>query len=122
MTYGASYCNKRRSDTIITLTNQAASKVDALRRQEMGENPLLALRVAVRSGGCSGFSYEMFFDTATSDDWSGSCNGVPLLIDPQSAPYLTGATLDYQEGLMGAGFRWDNPNVSRSCGCGQSWS
>lgn len=105
---------------MIQLTDSAVKKVKALMAEE--EDPDLSLRVAVRAGGCSGFSYEMLFDTVGQEDWQGEFDGVGLLVDLQSAPHLIGATLDYREGLTGAGFVWDNPNVSRSCGCGQSFA
>ena len=83
----------------------------------------LALRVAVRPGGCSGFSYEMFFDTDESDEdlvaRPPACRSV---VDPSSAQLLSGATLDYKDGLQGAGFAIDNPNAQTTCGCGQSFS
>ena len=81
------------------------------------------LRVAVRPGGCSGFSYEMFFDTdQADDDLTPTTRGVKVVVDPSSAQLLTGATLDYKDGLQGAGFAIDNPNAQRTCGCGQSFS
>jgi iron-sulfur cluster assembly accessory protein len=86
-------------------------------------NPELALRVAVRPGGCSGFSYEMFFDTDIADDDLKSVTGdVTVVVDPASASLLMGASLDYKDGLQGAGFSINNPNATRSCGCGQSFS
>ena len=106
---------------MITLTPTAATKVKTLLEAE-GE-PGLALRVAVRPGGCSGFSYEMFFDSdVASDDIKADFNGVAVIVDPASAPLLTGATLDYKDGLQGAGFAINNPNAQRTCGCGQSFS
>ena len=106
---------------MITLTPTAATKVKTLLEAE-GE-PGLALRVAVRPGGCSGFSYEMFFDTETSaEDLSQDYDGVKVLVDPASAQLLTGATLDYKDGLQQTGFAIDNPNAQRTCGCGQSFS
>ena len=81
------------------------------------------LRVAVRPGGCSGFSYEMFFDTDVApDDLQLEQAGVRVVIDPASQQLLKGATLDYKDGLQGAGFSVSNPNAQRSCGCGQSFS
>ena len=81
------------------------------------------LRVAVRPGGCSGFSYEMFFDGETaSDDQSAEYEGVRVVVDPTSAQLLVGATLDYKDGLQQTGFSIDNPNAQRTCGCGQSFS
>jgi iron-sulfur cluster insertion protein len=106
---------------MITLTNAAASKVGELISAE-GEDGL-ALRVAVRPGGCSGFSYEMFFDTDRSDDdIANDYEGVSVVVDSQSAMLLEGATLDYKDGLQDAGFSIDNPNAQRTCGCGQSFS
>ncbi len=106
---------------MITLTDTAATKVKDLIDAE-GE-PNLALRVAVRPGGCSGFSYEMFFDTDVADDDNlVDYSGVKVVVDPSSAELLQGATLDYKDGLQGAGFAIDNPNAQRSCGCGKSFS
>jgi iron-sulfur cluster insertion protein len=106
---------------VITITDVAASKVSELIKQE-GEDGL-ALRVAVRPGGCSGFSYEMFFDTDVApDDITTSYGDVRVVVDPSSAQLLDGATLDYKDGLQGAGFSINNPNAQRTCGCGQSFS
>ena len=106
---------------MITLTDTAATKVKDLIEAE-GE-PNLALRVAVRPGGCSGFSYEMFFDTdVAEDDNLADYEGVRVVVDASSAELLQGATLDYKDGLQGAGFAIDNPNAQRSCGCGKSFS
>ena len=106
---------------MITLTDEAAAKVKDLIEAE-GE-PELALRVAVRPGGCSGFSYEMFFDTdVDSDDVTVEKGGVRVVVDPSSAQLLTDAVLDYKDGLQQAGFSINNPNAQRTCGCGQSFS
>lgn len=105
---------------VLQLTDLASAKVKELVEAEGGE---LALRVAVRPGGCSGFQYEMFFDSdVADDDLTADFDGVTVVVDPASAPHLQGATLDYKEGLMDSGFSINNPNVSRSCGCGQSFS
>lgn len=105
----------------ITLTDTAVAKVAELLEQE--GNPELALRVAVRPGGCSGFSYEMFFDSdIAGDDVSTSFGSVRVVVDPSSASLLEGATLDFKDGLQGAGFSINNPNASRTCGCGNSFS
>jgi len=104
-----------------TLTESAAKKVKELVEAE--GNSELALRVAVRPGGCSGFSYEMFFDSDfAADDQKAEFAGVKVVVDSASLEYLSGASLDYKEGLMGAGFTVNNPNTTRSCGCGQSFS
>jgi len=106
---------------VITLTESAASKVKDLIAAEGEEG--LALRVAVRPGGCSGFSYEMFFDTdVAEDDNLLDQAGVKVVVDASSAELLEGATLDYKDGLQGAGFAIENPNAQRSCGCGKSFS
>ncbi|MEQ8843061.1 MAG: iron-sulfur cluster insertion protein ErpA [Acidimicrobiales bacterium] len=106
---------------MITLTEQAVSKVDELISAEGDEG--LALRVAVRPGGCSGFSYEMYFDTdRAADDMVTAFGKVEVVVDPSSAQLLEGATLDYKDGLQDAGFAIDNPNAQKTCGCGQSFS
>jgi iron-sulfur cluster assembly protein/iron-sulfur cluster insertion protein len=107
--------------TTLVITEAAAAKVNDLLEQE--GNSELFLRVAVRPGGCSGYSYEMFFDSETADDdVESTSGGVRVVVDPASAALLTGATLDYKDGLQGAGFSIDNPNATRTCGCGQSFS
>ncbi len=106
---------------MITLTDSAASKVKQLIEAE-GE-PDLALRVAVRPGGCSGFAYEMFFDSdVATDDLTAAYGDIKVIVDPSSAQLLTGATLDYKDGLEQSGFAITNPNAERTCGCGQSFS
>ena len=106
---------------MIVLTDNAATKVAELITAE--GNDELALRVAVRPGGCSGFSYEMFFDSdVASDDVTAEFGAVKVVVDPSSAQLLNGATLDYKDGLQQAGFAIDNPNAQRTCGCGQSFS
>ncbi len=106
---------------MIALTDSAANKVKELIEAE-GDTSL-ALRVAVRPGGCSGFSYEMFFDSDfAADDMKVDYSGVSVVVDPSSAQLLEGATLDYKDGLQQAGFAIDNPNAQRTCGCGQSFS
>jgi iron-sulfur cluster assembly accessory protein len=105
----------------ISLTEGAASKVAELLAQE--GNAELALRIAVRPGGCSGYSYEMFFDSEIAgDDVLSTFGDVRVVVDPASAQLLVGATLDYRDGLQGAGFSINNPNAQRTCGCGQSFS
>ena len=105
----------------ITLTEAAAGKVAELLAQEGGDD--LVLRVAVRPGGCSGYSYEMFFDSEVADDDVVRTHGtVKVAVDSASAELLTGSTLDYADGLQGAGFHISNPNATRTCGCGSSFS
>ena len=106
---------------MITLTDSAATKVKELLDAEGAED--LALRVAVRPGGCSGFSYEMFFDgDVATDDEKATFGPVQVIVDPASAQLLEGATLDYKDGLNQAGFAITNPNATRTCSCGQSFS
>ena len=106
---------------IINLSTAASAKVAELVKAE--GNDELALRVAVRPGGCSGFSYEMFFDSEFADDDNVyETGGVKVVVDSSSAPYLKGASLDYKDGLQGAGFAINNPNATRTCGCGSSFS
>ena len=108
-------------DLMITLTDEATVKVGALIASESEED--LALRVAVRPGGCSGFSYEMYFDTErTAADLEQDFGDVRVVLDQSSAQLLEGATLDYKDGLNEAGFSINNPNAQRTCGCGQSFS
>lgn len=109
---------------MITLTDSAAAKVKELLKSEDAED--LALRVAVRPGGCSGYSYEMFFEPdVTADDEQatfGDDGTVKVVVDAQSSQLLVGATLDYKDGLDQSGFAITNPNATRTCGCGQSFS
>jgi len=105
----------------VTLTDAAASKVASLLVQEGDDS--LVLRMAVRPGGCSGYSYEMFFDSEVSDgDVVRTFGEVRVAVDAESADLLKGATLDYRDGLQEAGFHVTNPNATRTCGCGSSFS
>jgi iron-sulfur cluster assembly protein/iron-sulfur cluster insertion protein len=105
---------------VITLSKAATTKVGELIDSEGEEG--LALRVAVRPGGCSGYSYEMFFDSdIAGDDVTQEYGDVRVVVDPSSAMLLDGATLDYKDGLE-AGFAINNPNAQSTCGCGQSFS
>ena len=107
---------------MITLTDTAASKVRELLAAEGATD--LALRVAVRPDGRSGLSGEMFFDgvVAPADEQTTYNEDVRVVVDSASAQLLQGATLDYKDGLNQSGFAITNPNASRSCGCGQSFS
>ncbi len=105
----------------VTLTSEAASKVADLIEKEGDDS--LALRLGVRPGGCSGFSYEMYFDSQIDDgDVVSETDGVKLVVDSQSMEMLSGAEVDYRDTLQGAGFHIKNPNQTRSCGCGNSFS
>lgn len=114
--------NTRTPQRAVELTDTAVAKIDELIASENDES--LALRMAVRPGGCSGFSYEMFFDSeiGARDIVEVYGENVRVVVDDQSVEMLRGSTLDYKDGLMGAGFAINNPNVTRSCGCGNSFS
>jgi len=106
----------------VTLSDTAAIKVAQLLAEEDAGTDL-ALRVAVKPGGCSGYSYEMFFDSeVVADDVVREFGTVKVVVDAASAELLTGSTLDYSDGLQGAGFHITNPNATRTCGCGSSFS
>ena len=110
-----------RKPKSIDVSDEAAAKVAELLSAE--GNPELRLRVAVRPGGCSGYSYEMFFDDEVADDDVVLSFGeIGVVIDPSSSDLLKGATLEYKDALQGGGFSINNPNASRTCGCGQSFS
>jgi len=105
----------------LLFSDSAAKKVKELIEEE--GNPGLKLRVFVTGGGCSGFQYGFTFDEVTNEDDSiMEKDGVQLLIDPMSVQYLTGAEIDYTEGLEGAQFVIKNPNATTTCGCGSSFS
>ncbi|MBS1847900.1 MAG: iron-sulfur cluster insertion protein ErpA [Actinobacteria bacterium] len=118
---GCAGSSRKDAATVITLTDNASTKVRELIDAE-GEVDL-ALRVAVKPGGCSGYSYEMYFDAdVASDDVTATFGDVRVVVDPGSLAMLEGATLDYSDGLDGAGFAIDNPNATSTCGCGNSFS
>lgn len=104
----------------ITLTDKAATKIgELLSGQE--ESTGQALRVAVRGGGCSGFQYALAFDKPKEDDHVFEVDGVAVVVDKVSMQFVFGSEVDYVEGLQGAGFQVNNPNVVAACGCGSSF-
>jgi iron-sulfur cluster assembly protein len=104
----------------VTLTPEALTQLKSLLAQEA--NPGLALRVFVSGGGCSGLQYGMAFDdNLRPGDSVVEQEGVRVLVDDFSAPYIQGSEIDYVNGLMGAGFTVHNPNAVRSCSCGHSF-
>jgi iron-sulfur cluster assembly protein len=111
-----------RPDTLVSLTATAADKI----RELMAEDPegeSSVLRVAIQGGGCSGFQYGLGFDSGAAEgDETIEQHGVTVVIDPFSAPYLKGATIDFLNGLAESGFKIDNPNAAASCGCGHSFT
>ncbi|MGH3029549.1 MAG: iron-sulfur cluster insertion protein ErpA [Gaiellaceae bacterium] len=106
---------------MVTVTEKAASKIKQLMAEEH-EGNVSVLRVAIQGGGCSGFQYALGFDRGPQDgDNEIEMHGVKVVIDPFSAPYLTGSEIDFVDALMGAGFAINNPNVTAACGCGSSF-
>ena len=106
---------------MVTVTESAAQKIRELMAQEPEED-VSVLRIAIEGGGCSGFQYALGFDRGPQDgDNEIEMNGVTVVIDPFSAPYLAGSEIDYVDALMGAGFAINNPNVQAACGCGSSF-
>ena len=105
---------------MITLSDKAASKVKEILTSENRETS--ALRLAVKGGGCSGFTYTLNFDDNTGEtDQVFEDKGVKIVVDAKSFVFLSGTQLDYTDGLSGAGFTFSNPNATRSCGCGSSF-
>jgi iron-sulfur cluster assembly protein len=103
---------------MLTMTDSAKSRVKNLINDETGKN----LRVFVQGGGCSGFQYGLAFDEKREGDEEIEMDGFTVLVDKWSGPYLDGVTVDFVDGLTGAGFKFDNPNATGSCGCGHSFS
>jgi iron-sulfur cluster assembly protein len=106
---------------MITFTEKGAEKVQEFLASQGAEIQTSGLRVGVRGGGCSGFQYALAFDTQRDDDTVFEDHGLRILVDGPSLPYVRGAIVDYVEGLQGAGFKVDNPNVIAACGCGSSF-
>jgi len=109
------------TDTLITLTPVAAQKVkDLLAEEPDGES--LVLRVAIQGGGCSGFQYGLGFDSGAAEgDVELQLEGIPVVVDPFSAPFLAGTTIDFLNTIQESGFKIGNPNAVSSCGCGHSF-
>ena len=108
------------STAAITLTDKAVEKIGELLSGQ-SEGTEQALRVAVRGGGCSGFQYALAFDRPKDDDNVFEVGGVAVLVDKVSMQFVFGSEVDYVEGLQGAGFQVNNPNVVAACGCGSSF-
>jgi iron-sulfur cluster assembly accessory protein len=108
-------------DTLVKLTPIAATKVNEIRDAEQIETEM-GLRLRVVGGGCAGFSYDLYFDNVTEVDQQFNVTGVRVVVDEMSLMYLVGTEIDYVEGLSGAGFKFNNPNVKSTCGCGSSFS
>lgn len=106
---------------MITLSEKGAEKVREFMAQQGPASEMAGLRVGVRGGGCSGFQYQLAFDHKRDNDEVFESHGINLLIDRASLPYIHGAEVDYLDGLTGAGFQVNNPNVVAACGCGSSF-
>ncbi|HEY0317685.1 MAG TPA: iron-sulfur cluster insertion protein ErpA [Solirubrobacterales bacterium] len=111
--------NTETPTAAITLTDKAVEKIGDLLNQAEGNEQ--ALRVAVRGGGCSGFQYALAFDKPKDDDNVFEVDGVAVVVDKVSMQFVFGSEVDYVEGLQGAGFQVNNPNVVAACGCGSSF-
>ena len=113
--------NAAPADTAVKLTPKALEIVKAMHSKEkLGAD--VGLRIGVTGGGCSGFQYALNFDSHKDGDVVTVLDGIKIFVDEVSLPYIGGMTLDYVEGLHNAGFRFDNPRASRTCGCGSSFS
>ena len=108
-------------ESMVNITPVAAAKVNEIREAENIEAQL-ALRLRVVGGGCAGFSYDLYFDDPAEVDRQFEIQGVKVVVDEMSLMYLVGTEIDYVEGLQGAGFKFNNPNVKSTCGCGSSFS
>ena len=106
---------------MITLSETGAEKVREFLAKQESAVETAGLRVGVRGGGCSGFQYALAFDSERPGDAVFEDHGLRILVDGPSVPYVRGAVVDYVEGLQGAGFKVDNPNVIAACGCGSSF-
>jgi iron-sulfur cluster insertion protein len=108
-------------ESMVLITPVAASKINEIRETEAIEANM-ALRLRVVGGGCAGFSYDLYFDEPAEVDRQIEIQGVKVVVDEMSLMYLVGTEVDYVEGLQGAGFKFNNPNVKTTCGCGSSFS
>jgi iron-sulfur cluster assembly accessory protein len=108
-------------ESMVQITPVAATKVNEIRGAE-GIEDHLALRLRVVGGGCAGFNYDLYFDEPAEVDRQFDVAGVKVVVDEMSLMYLVGTEIDYVEGLQGAGFKFNNPNVKTTCGCGSSFS
>jgi iron-sulfur cluster assembly protein len=108
-------------ESMITLTDKGAQKVREFLSAQAEVVETAGLRVGVRGGGCSGFQYALAFDEQRDGDRIFEDQGIRLLVDEPSLPYVEGSVIDFVDGLQGAGFKVDNPNVIAACGCGSSF-
>jgi len=106
---------------MIEITDKGAEKVHEFLASQGADVGVAGLRVGVRGGGCSGFQYQLAFDEQRDSDVVFESHGLRLLVDSESLQFVKGSTIDYEEGLQGAGFKVNNPNVVAACGCGSSF-
>jgi iron-sulfur cluster assembly protein len=106
---------------MVTITDKGAEKVREFLGAQEQDAAIAGLRVGVRGGGCSGFQYQLAFDEQRDGDSVFESQGLKVLVDSASLPYVRGSVVDYEESLQGAGFKVENPNVIAACGCGSSF-
>ena len=106
---------------MITVTDKGAEKIREFLEQQRQSGSVDGLRVGVKGGGCSGFQYVLAFDEQRDGDEVVDADGITLLVDGESLPYVKGSVIDFVDEMMGAGFKVENPNVVAACGCGSSF-
>ncbi len=115
--------NRTAPPNLISISDKAMDEIKRLYQSEQeNSQPKAGLRLGVKGGGCSGMSYRIEFDEKLDNDYVVDAEGINVFIDPKSAIYLKGLTVDYQGGLEGKGFVFINPNATNTCGCGESFS
>ena len=118
-------CERRwrryNEQTMITVTDKGAEKIREFLDQQQAAGAVDGLRVGVKGGGCSGFQYVLAFDEKREGDEAVDVDGITLLVDAESAPYVKGSVIDFVDEMMGAGFKVENPNVVAASGCGSSF-
>ncbi len=110
------------TSALVSLTKLAAEKVSEIRQSDDEIAEAMRLRLRVVGGGCAGFSYDLYFDEPSEIDKEFRIHEVDVVVDQMSLMYLVGTEIDYVEGLQGAGFKFNNPNVASTCGCGSSFA
>lgn len=114
---------KQNSPSLVHLTDEAREKLISLMKRENKDPDAVALRVSIVGGGCSGYSYKMGFEEVPKEsDRVFVSNGIRVAVDPRSALFIEGLKIHFEDGLNGAGFVYENPKASKSCGCGTSFS
>jgi len=106
---------------MVTITERGAAKVKEFLANQNADPAIAGLRLGVRGGGCSGYQYQLAFDARREGDVVFESHGLKLLVAEECLRFVDGSVIDYEEGLIGAGFKVDNPNVVAACGCGSSF-